>query len=113
MCLSLHANALPDGRNPVKFKGVSTHTYTPWSTALGDALQHALITEAERPNDSRYISNFAMTRLPACQSALIEYGYFIHPEEYAELLKDDTQQRLAWATANAVKAHHSHAFDIV
>jgi N-acetylmuramoyl-L-alanine amidase len=113
VCLSLHANALPDGRNPMKHKGVSVHTYTPWSSALGDALQQGLIQEAERPNDARYMSNFAMTRLPTCQSALIEYGYFIHPEEYAELLKEDTQHRMVWATANALKAHYTCAFAIV
>jgi N-acetylmuramoyl-L-alanine amidase len=113
ICLSLHANALPDGRNPLKHQGVSIHTYTPWSTQLGDTLQQHITRDAERPNDARYISNFAMTRLSTCQSALIEYGYFIHPEEYATLLQEATQHRLAWATAHALKAHHTRAFDIL
>lgn len=101
ICVSLHANALPDTLNPQERSGVSVHTYTPWSSHLGDALQHAL-TQA-RPNDGRFMSNFAMTRLPTCQSVLIEYGYFIHPSEYNDLLEEDTLWHLAHQTVKGLR----------
>jgi N-acetylmuramoyl-L-alanine amidase len=101
ICLSLHANALPDTLNPQERCGVSVHTYTAWSSHLGDVLQHAL-TET-RPSDGRFMSNFAMTRLATCQSVLVEYGYFIHPTEYSDLLEDDTLWHLAHQTVKGLR----------
>jgi N-acetylmuramoyl-L-alanine amidase len=109
ICLSLHANALPDGRNPLKHQGVSVHTFTPWSHALGDVLQQAISRFAKRREDARFHSNFAMTRLPTCQSALIEYGYFIHPQEFAELLDEDVQHALAQATVQGLRHYFEMA----
>ncbi len=100
LCLSLHANALPDGEDPLLRQGVSVHTYTPWSQTLGDALLESLATVQAK--DGRYFSNYAMTRLPRCVSILVEYGYFIHPQEYARLLDEEHLWRLAHATVSGV-----------
>jgi len=100
LCVSLHANALPDGEDPTVRKGVSVHTYTPWSHAVGDALLKSLATV--QANDGRYFSNYAMTRLPRCVSVLVEYGYFIHPEDYVGLLDEEHLWRLAHATVDGI-----------
>lgn len=100
LCLSLHANALPDGEDPTVREGVSVHSYTPWSHDVGDALLESLATVQAK--DGRYFSNYAMTRLPRCVSVLVEYGYFIHPADYARLLDEEHLWRLAHATVSGV-----------
>lgn|GEM_PF-5664192 len=108
ICLSIHANALPDGRDPLGHKGVSTHTYTPWSQGLGNAIHESLVG-AGRPCDGRWENNFAMTRLTTAQSVVVEFGYFIHPEEYTELLNDDIMWQLARATVNGIRQSKASA----
>lgn len=103
ICLSIHANALPDGRDPVLFQGVSVHTATPWSQGLGDVLYQHLTQNA--PKDGRFISNFAMTRLPTCASVLIEYGYFIHPTDYHRLLDESVMGQMVHTTVDALHAY--------
>ena len=100
LCLSLHANARPDGEDPHSRQGVSIHTYTPWSQDLGDALLESLASV--QVNDGRYFSNYAMTRLPRCVSVLIEYGYFIHPQDYVNLLDDEHLWGVAHATVAGI-----------
>jgi N-acetylmuramoyl-L-alanine amidase len=100
LSLSLHANALPDGEDPTVREGVSVHSYTPWSQPIGDALLESLATVQAK--DGRYCSNYAMTRLPRCVSILVEYGYFIHPQDYARLLDEDHLWRLAHATVAGI-----------
>jgi len=76
------------------------HSYTPWSHDVGDALLESLATVQAK--DGRYFSNYAMTRLPRCVSVLVEYGYFIHPADYARLLDEEHLWRLAHATVSGV-----------
>jgi N-acetylmuramoyl-L-alanine amidase len=100
LCLSVHANALPDGQDPTARTGVSVHTYTPWSEKVGDALLDSLAQV--QGNDGRYVSNYAMTRLPRCISVLVEYGYFIHPQAYVHLLEEERLWQLAHATVHGL-----------
>ena len=76
------------------------HTYTPWSEKIGDALLDSLAQV--QGNDGRYVSNYAMTRLPRCISVLVEYGYFIHPQAYVHLLEEERLWQLAHATVHGL-----------
>ncbi|MBU6452311.1 MAG: N-acetylmuramoyl-L-alanine amidase [Cyanobacteria bacterium REEB67] len=95
LLISIHNNALPDGRDPLKEHGTSTYYYHPQSKPLAQALESALARGASlQPIGARY-QNLALCRPSAMQAVLVEVGFMINPDEYALLLDDSFQQRAA------------------
>ena len=102
--LSLHANALPEGRNPWGYEGVSTFYYHAHAKRLALSILTKVVGQANRLNDGLFFDNLAMTRPSHCLAVLVEYGYFINPKEYPQLLKPSVQQQLIDATVQGVEA---------
>jgi N-acetylmuramoyl-L-alanine amidase len=101
--LSIHANALPEGRNPWQFEGVSAFYYHAHARRLALAIVNKVVNQAKRPNDGLFFDNLAMTRPSHCLAVLVEYGYFINPKEYPQLQQLAVQQALVAATVQALE----------
>ncbi len=102
--LSLHHNALPDGRNPLEHQGVSTYYYHDFSRPLAQALLHGMVSSTEYPvpNYGLLYDSLYMTRIHQALSVLLEVGFFTDPEEYERLINPAFQQHMAEKLADAL-----------
>ena len=79
--LSIHFNALPDGVNPYKIRGISSYYYHPHSYQLASLIQENMIEKTEMPSFGFYYSSLAICRIPQMISVLVEPGFITIPEE--------------------------------
>ncbi len=107
--LSVHNNALPDGRDPWKEHGSSTYWYHPQSTELARSLKDALVHDLGFPDIGARYQNLALTRPSNQLSVLCEIGFMIHPDEYAQLIRPDFQDRVAQSLSGGLKRYFGAA----
>lgn len=106
MVLSLHHNALPDGRDPLKAQGACTFYYHPFSKPLAENLL-TWLTEAHAefetiPSYGLFYDSLYMTRIHQALAVLIEVGFFTHPDEFERLIQPEFQQQVAQRLTNAL-----------
>ncbi|MBS2010464.1 MAG: N-acetylmuramoyl-L-alanine amidase [Cyanobacteria bacterium SZAS TMP-1] len=95
LLISIHNNALPDGRDPIKEHGTSTYYYHPQSQELAQVLKAAMAKGTQlQPTGARY-QNLALCRPSGMQAVLVEVGFMVNPDEYALLLDPAFQQKAA------------------
>lgn len=102
LLVSVHNNALPDGRDPWKEHGTSAYWYHPQSIELARTLKKAVAAATGFPDFGVYYQNLALTRpsqMPAC---LVEVGFMIHPDEFARLENRQTQEKAAEGIARGL-----------
>lgn len=106
--VSIHNNALPDGRDPLKEHGTSSYWYHPQSMELAASLKKS-VKEASGFLDlgSRY-QNLALARATAMPSVLLEIGFMINPDEFTNLIDPQFQSKIAESIANGIK-HYFYA----
>lgn len=92
--LSIHHNALPDGRNPLEHQGPCTFWYHSHSADLAETLQDGLVKNGKRNDYGVFFESFVLTRPTQCMAVLIELGFFTHPEEYPLLIDPTHQTRM-------------------
>jgi N-acetylmuramoyl-L-alanine amidase len=93
--LSIHNNALPDGRNPYDEHGSSTYYYHLQSLPLAKILQQSMLDDLGFKDYGIYNSSFVMTRPSESLSLLIESGFMINPDEYNQLITPEFQDKIA------------------
>lgn len=93
--VSIHANALPDGANPMVKHGTGAFYYHQEAKSLAETLKTQLITDLQTKDDGSSKGSFVLTRATTPLSVLVEVAYIIHPEEYQLLLNDDFRQNTA------------------
>lgn len=103
--LSVHNNALPDGRDPWKEHGSSTYWYHPQSTELARVLKDSLVHELGFPDIGARYQNLALTRPSNQLSVLCEIGFMINPDEYAQLIRPEVHDRIAQALSSGLKRY--------
>jgi len=79
--LSLHFNALPDGANPHKIRGISNYYYHPQSRKLAYLIQQKLFKKTGLRYFGLFRNNLTMCRSPQMISVLTEPAFIMHPEE--------------------------------
>lgn len=109
LCLSLHHNALPDGRNPLNHQGLATFYYHGHARPLAKHLLTHVSEALNCPTDGLYWDNLAMTRIHTTIGVLLEWGYFTHPNEAERLLTPDFPQQAASALTKALLAFNPQA----
>jgi N-acetylmuramoyl-L-alanine amidase len=92
--LSIHHNALPDGRNPLQHEGPVCLYWQAPSQSLAWTIQQALQslwghqTKATRL-DTVYKDSLVMTRIHTGLAVLVEAGYLTHPHDAERLLNNN------------------------
>jgi N-acetylmuramoyl-L-alanine amidase len=103
LLISIHNNALPDGRNPWTEKGTSTYWYHPQSIPLARQLKAGVISQTGFKDYGTRYQNLALcrpTQMPAC---LVEVGFMINPDEYAQLIDPAVQEQAARGVLKGVQ----------
>lgn len=93
--LSIHNNALPDGKDPYIEHGTSTYYYHNQSLPLAITLQKSMLKELGLKDLGVFNRSFALTRPHKPLAVLVEIGFMIHPEEYMLLTQNEFQRKAA------------------
>ena len=101
--LSLHFNALPDGVDPFKNRGVSTYYYHPQSYRLAHLIQKNLVKHTGLPNFGLYYDNLAMVRPTKMIAVLTEPGFIMHPWEEILIASEAHQEQVVNAIVKAME----------
>ncbi len=93
LVVSLHHNALPDGRDPLEHQGISCYYYHPFSQKLAMALQRTLSRSLSIHDYGMFYDSLAMTRIHGALSVLVEFGFFTNPNEFERLIEPSFQKK--------------------
>lgn len=105
LLISIHANALPDGADPIKNRGTSVYYYHNQAKPLADSILNSMTTELRTQNDKVRQGSLALVRPTACVSVLVEVAYIINPDDYALLLDKKFQLNCAKAIADGIEKY--------
>lgn len=105
LLLSVHNNALPDGRDPWKEHGSSTYWYHRQAEELARILKDSLCQDVGFPDIGARYQNLALTRPSHQLSVLVEVGFMINPDEYAQLIRPEIQDKVAQSLVGGLKRY--------
>lgn len=108
LSISIHANALPDGADPVKCRGTSVYYYHNQAKPLAENILTSMTTQLGTQNDKVRQASLALVRPTSSISVLIEVAYIINPDDYALLLDKDFQSKCAKAIADGIEKYISN-----
>lgn len=99
--ISLHANAIPDGKDPRTVRGIGSYFTHEQARPLAAALQTALVAAAPAVgNDGLHAgANLALARPTSQPSVLLELGYLTDPQNLRFLMSTAGQEAYAQAVA--------------
>lgn len=110
--LSIHHNALPDGRDPLQAEGASCFYYHAFSKPLADALLTGLTdnrgSRFEVPNYGLFYDSLYMTRIHQALAVLVEIGFFTNPHEFERLIDPAFQKAAVQRLASALRQYCLH-----
>lgn len=104
LLISLHHNALPDGRNPLHEHGISTYHYYPYALPFAKAMQEALLKGTEFSDYGVLYDSLHLCRIMQMPSLLLELGFLTHPEDSRRCLHAQHQSRVADAICKGVQS---------
>lgn len=103
LLVSVHANALPDGADPINNKGTSVYYYQNQAKPLAESILCEMTTQLGTQNDKVRQGSLALVRPTSSISVLIEVAYIINPDDYALLTDKDFQEKCAKAIADGIE----------
>lgn len=101
--VSVHANALPDGQDPIKSRGTSVYYYHNQAKALADSVLESMVSQLGTQNDKVRQGSLALVRPTSSVSVLIEVAYMINPYDNTLLTNSDFQKKCAKAIADGIE----------
>lgn len=101
--LSIHANALPDGGDPLKCRGTSVYYYHNQAKPLANSILNSITTKVGTQNDKVRQGSLALTRPTSSLSVLVEVAYMINPDDNALLTDKKFQNDCAKAIADGIE----------
>jgi N-acetylmuramoyl-L-alanine amidase len=105
LLVSIHNNALPDGRDPWAEHGTSSYWYQPQAMELARILKNSLCAKLGFPDFGVFYDNLALTRPCQTVAVLVEVGFMVQPDEYTQLTKPETQDKAALALADGITGY--------
>lgn len=105
LLISIHANALPDGQDPIKNRGTSVYYYHNQAKPLAESILSTMTTELNTQNDRVRQGSLALVRPTSSVSVLIEVAYIINPDDYALLLDKNFQLNCAKAITDGIEKY--------
>ncbi|RTR28021.1 N-acetylmuramoyl-L-alanine amidase [Deinococcus radiophilus] len=105
--VSVHANAIPDGKDPRTVRGAGSYFSYTQSRPLADALQRSLVAAFPAVGDDGLHpqANLALTRPTSQPSVLLELGYLTDPQNLRTLMSAQGQEGYAQAIAAGLRAY--------
>jgi len=101
--ISLHYNALPQGKNPFNHHGTSVHYNHKHSLEFaGTVLKNINTAVGWKGNGLRY-QDLAIPRLTFCPSILIENGFLLHPNEDTYAQNEESRKVVARGIKAGIK----------
>ncbi|MEW5818550.1 MAG: N-acetylmuramoyl-L-alanine amidase, partial [Cyanobacteriota bacterium] len=101
--ISIHNNAMPDGRDPLIEHGSSSYYYHPMAQPLAVSIQKQMLAQLGFNDFGLYYDNLALPRENRMPSVLIEIGFMINPHEYLNLITPEFQEKAAKAIVDGIK----------
>ena len=101
--ISLHGNALPDGKDPNANSGTGIYYYYNQAKPLADDIIKEMTSQLGMKNDKVRQQSFAVVRNTNALSILIEIGYMINPSDNAKMINKDFQKKTAKAIADGIE----------
>jgi N-acetylmuramoyl-L-alanine amidase len=101
--LSLHFNALPDGADPFKNRGVGTYYYHPHAHRFAQLIQKKLVKYTRLQNFGLFNDNLAMCRPTQMIAVLAEPGFLIHPWEEILIVSEFYRGKVVKAIVDALE----------
>lgn len=105
LLISVHNNALPDGRDPLKEHGTSTYRYHPQSVELARTLKNSMVKDLSLPDLGARYQNLALCRPTAMQAVLLEVAFVVNPDEYSHLINNEWQAKAAKSMLNGMLSY--------
>lgn len=103
--ISIHANALPDGQNPMERHGTSVYYYHENAKELAHLIGKNLVSDTGLRDDGVRVGNFAVIRSTMPVSVLVETAYMIYPPEYVLLQNNAFKKLLAHSIADSIETY--------
>ena len=100
--ISIHANSLPDGKDPVKERGTSVYYYYDEAKPLAETILNSIVNKVNTNNDGLYQRSFAVVRNSRALSILVETAYVINPYDIVLLNNEKFQKNCAKAISNGI-----------
>ncbi|MCA9842039.1 MAG: N-acetylmuramoyl-L-alanine amidase [Cyanobacteria bacterium HKST-UBA03] len=110
--ISLHHNALPDGRDPTNEQGVCTFYHQPFARPYAEAFHQTLVnelccrlhTDKQTLDYGLFDTPFRVIKPAAYCGLLVELGFLTHPDEALRCLDTAAQAQVAQAMMVALSA---------
>ncbi|MCE2929418.1 MAG: N-acetylmuramoyl-L-alanine amidase [Candidatus Caenarcaniphilales bacterium] len=101
--VSIHHNALPDGRDPNEERGFSVHYFNSESSDIANYCHEQLKSADLIPSAGIYKQNLHVLRENQDRLAiLVESGFIIHPDESELIVTKEYQEKFGHKLANAI-----------
>lgn len=100
--ISIHANALPDGADPIKCRGTSVYYYHNQAKPLAENILNSITAKSGTQNDRARQGSLALVRPTSSVSVLIEVAYMINPDDCELLLNKEFQKNCAKAISEGI-----------
>lgn len=101
--ISLHGNALPDGKDPNANSGTGIYYYYNQAKPLADDILNEMTSQLGMNNDKVRQQSFSVVRNTNAPSILIEIGYMINPSDNAKMIDKEFQKATARAIADGIE----------
>lgn len=105
LLISVHNNALPDGRDPLKEHGTSTYRYHPQSVELARVIKDHMVKGLALPDIGARYQNLALCRPTAMPAVLVEVAFMVNPDEYSNLINEAWQNKAAKTLAGGIVSY--------
>lgn len=105
LLISIHANAIPDGKDPIKNRGTSVYYYHNQAKPLAENILNSMTTQLGTQNDKVRQGSLALVRPTSSVSVLIEVAYIINPDDYTLLLDKSFQMNCAKSIADGIEKY--------
>lgn len=103
--ISIHNNALPNGKDPYINHGTEVHYYNENAKLLAEIIKNDLVQNLYFKDNGIHKSSFALNRSTNPISILVECAYMINPEEYMRLRNPVIQKQIAKSIKNSLKTY--------
>ena len=103
--LSIHSNALPNGKDPYLSHGTEVHYYNENAKVLAEIIKNNLVKDLNLKDNGIHRSSFALDRETNPVSVLVEVAYMINPEEYILLKNPEFQKKVAKSIKKSIEMY--------